>query len=987
MDKIAGLPTQIRQLEKRLKELDAAKVKPAVIKELTDTINNLKSLLKEKQDKREQRRKDKEQKAQEVQVEAAPAPMAPSVGATAPNDTTMTQTPGQPEATPTTPENPNAMSCPLCGGMKFADQNAYQQHMQFTHASDIMPTSPGQKLDKTVASPEPQVMPVAEPKPQEVRFKLDDEVKPIRGGDSKGRVMRWDGKDNDLVYVMWDSGPLKDRDVFGGYYPRDLESVMKPEHTSCPKCDSMTSKYGDLRSNYDALLKDLKDERDAHFQQGNSAWVARLDQKIRDLEKAIEEKFPNEKTAAGGPTVPVPVQQEMGVKPYPQIRVVQKAISDSEKPGMHKTYKAITLTLEGPMAGSDPVISRVPFTETEVRSPNRPSPNSTTWFEVFDGGAWTNVSNEVFQEQFKAYQQVRVKNGKKPLSEAEFLQKLNERVASAGAQNAEELTIMDHTPPRANTTKDEGGTDSHDEFQDEWAMPVTSATKINVLKRELLATPTDKGYDISADGKKLFNIGGKEGKPLNKKQLEFCAEIELTRGMKRAKLVEKVAFLEKDTDVFVVAEDTARKRVKFASIDQGVRGWIPASKVAFVTKKANPMRHGDHMDDVIGNGKNTCLCECPQGSGKMRWVSQAELLSSNQPPATPESLNDIESAQARVCDKCKAGHYKETEDNGAYWFTCDKCGFKMSVPKNSSQNRPFSKKADAEYKLTPDMVCQQCQRGLAVPGKDMCQDCLTEFYATHPEIRVSAKECPDCHGTFVGQEGETCPTCGRFAVQKESLKQALPPIIPNERAHVNAAKAPITMTRRKDGATVSGDYDSEADLQHDIKLYEADGWTITKVNRTEHKASLDVIARVVHREDGWHVLSEKGKNLGGPYKSEEEAVKRLRQVEYFKHHGSLKPFSKKADVLTDLTTHVTEMKDRMNSVQDKLQTVPAVKTADTSTTTTPVVQNVHPTDDDNLDVPVPAPTSPLPPGQKWVFDTQFNKYVAMPDPNAVSQQI
>ena len=48
----------------------------------------------------------------------------------------------------------------------------------------------------------------------------------------------------------------------------------------------------------------------------------------------------------------------------------------------------------------------------------------------------------------------------------------------------------------------------------------------------------------------------------------------------------------------------------------------------------------------------------------------------------------------------------------------------------------------------------------------------------------------------------------------------------------------------------------------------------------------------MHREDamikkvkgGYKVLSEKGKNLGGPYKSREEAEKRLRQVEYFKHH-------------------------------------------------------------------------------------------------------
>jgi hypothetical protein len=35
---------------------------------------------------------------------------------------------------------------------------------------------------------------------------------------------------------------------------------------------------------------------------------------------------------------------------------------------------------------------------------------------------------------------------------------------------------------------------------------------------------------------------------------------------------------------------------------------------------------------------------------------------------------------------------------------------------------------------------------------------------------------------------------------------------------------------------------------------------------------------------GYKVTSEKGENLGGPYKTREEASKRLRQVEYFKHH-------------------------------------------------------------------------------------------------------
>ena len=42
---------------------------------------------------------------------------------------------------------------------------------------------------------------------------------------------------------------------------------------------------------------------------------------------------------------------------------------------------------------------------------------------------------------------------------------------------------------------------------------------------------------------------------------------------------------------------------------------------------------------------------------------------------------------------------------------------------------------------------------------------------------------------------------------------------------------------------------------------------------------------IVKRKKGYYVVSEKGKNLGGPYKSRDGAKKRLRQVEYFKKKG------------------------------------------------------------------------------------------------------
>ena len=36
---------------------------------------------------------------------------------------------------------------------------------------------------------------------------------------------------------------------------------------------------------------------------------------------------------------------------------------------------------------------------------------------------------------------------------------------------------------------------------------------------------------------------------------------------------------------------------------------------------------------------------------------------------------------------------------------------------------------------------------------------------------------------------------------------------------------------------------------------------------------------------GFRVVSEAGKNLGGPYPTKKQAEKRLQQVEWFKHKG------------------------------------------------------------------------------------------------------
>jgi len=41
---------------------------------------------------------------------------------------------------------------------------------------------------------------------------------------------------------------------------------------------------------------------------------------------------------------------------------------------------------------------------------------------------------------------------------------------------------------------------------------------------------------------------------------------------------------------------------------------------------------------------------------------------------------------------------------------------------------------------------------------------------------------------------------------------------------------------------------------------------------------------IVKRAKGYYVISKRTKrNLGGPYKTKQEALKRLQQVEFFKH--------------------------------------------------------------------------------------------------------
>jgi hypothetical protein len=51
---------------------------------------------------------------------------------------------------------------------------------------------------------------------------------------------------------------------------------------------------------------------------------------------------------------------------------------------------------------------------------------------------------------------------------------------------------------------------------------------------------------------------------------------------------------------------------------------------------------------------------------------------------------------------------------------------------------------------------------------------------------------------------------------------------------------------------------------------------------TQENNPQEATAMIKKVKAGYKVLSSKGRNMGGPYKTREEALKRLRQVEFFK---------------------------------------------------------------------------------------------------------
>lgn len=95
-----------------------------------------------------------------------------------------------------------------------------------------------------------------------------------------------------------------------------------------------------------------------------------------------------------------------------------------------------------------------------------------------------------------------------------------------------------------------------------------------------------------------------------------------------------------------------------------------------------------------------------------------------------------------------------------------------------------------------------------------------------------------------------------------------------------------------------------------------------KMNRG---ASLSVESHIKHENGKWVVYNHDYTKQLGHYPSKEEAVTRLRQIEYFKHKGSIKLSTRDvkaeaAPIATEIATQCQQIRDRMKSFQEGLKT-------------------------------------------------------------------
>lgn len=260
--------------------------------------------------------------------------------------------------------------------------------------------------------------------------------------------------------------------------------------------------------------------------------------------------------------------------------------------------------------------------------------------------------------------------------------------------------------------------------------PGGAPVKVSAFNREWNVTPIVKdssiGYDVSDNtGKKVMHIKPANGKQWSEAELKLAIQNELTHGFKQGKLTEKVAFLEKGSKIVILSTSKDRKQVKFAELSNGVRGWIPASKVNIIGQEGQSVPHEGHTDKVLAMHETEVLIECPMAG--VHWEKKNAILpthdnSTTQPPATPESLNPDVTAE-KDCPDCH-GNFAGKENE-----KCPTCG-RFSVEALKQQITP-----QLPTKLPPVLPNQRMDVNAATEknarGCDQCEAAMINGVFCH----------------------------------------------------------------------------------------------------------------------------------------------------------------------------------------------------------------------------------------------------------------
>jgi hypothetical protein len=342
-----------------------------------------------------------------------------------------------------------------------------------------------------------------------------------------------------------------------------------------------------------------------------------------------------------------------------------------------------------------------------------------------------------------------------------------------------------------------------------------------------------------------------------------------------AKLTSNLAFLKKGSFVSIVAEDKVKGQVKFASLDNSLRGWAPQSKfAAFGDIEQKFMEHEGHKDEVFAESGNELLVACPAGSTNVTWRAI------EAPPATPESLNDLEAAstfkpgmQFRISggsgvdsDKIVTivpssavetdGRGVPTNVSGAYkpvdWSREVAFQYEDGSIGTMFKNRLFPVANDVTAKAEfPGGQCAGCGKDIpTVWGETYCKECVDKgLDKKHFEKKAAG-----------------CDQCEMLSINGIPTHETGCPNAPRKCRH----------GKMSDSCSVCSD------------PFEGEG--------AELEASLNKNAHIRHEDGKWVIYSHDYKKKLGTYDSKEAAEKRLKQIEYFKHQGSMQPLSKKEAV-------------------------------------------------------------------------------------------